>query len=216
MTSESSYLPAMGSHRLTRFYDPFIRLTLREREFKSRIIEQAHIEPGMRVLDLGCGTGTLCIMTKQACASATVVGLDADPEIIAIARQKADQAQVAVEWYVGTADDPPFAEESFDRIFSTLAFHHLTAIEKKSALVKACEMLRSRGELYIADFGPPQNLLMRIASAPAHVFDRKHRLAPNLRGQIPAMMKGAGFYAAEEVDKRMTIFGSLWFYRAMK
>jgi ubiquinone/menaquinone biosynthesis C-methylase UbiE len=216
MNPESSYLPAMGSHRLTRFYDPFIRLTVREHELKSRLIERANVESGMRVLDLGCGTGTLCIMTKQACPSATIVGLDADPEIIAIARRKAEQAQVAVEWHVGRADDPPFAPESFERIFSTLAIHHLTRVEKKNALVKAYQMLRLHGELYIADFGQPQNLLMRIASVPARMFDHKDRLAPHLKGRIPQMMKDAGFNAAEQVDNMTTIFGSLRFYRGVK
>jgi hypothetical protein len=72
----------------------------------------------------------------------------------------------------------------------------------------------------IADFGQPQNLLMRIASVPARMFDHKdrlaHRLAPHLKGRIPQMMKDAGFNAAEQVDNMTTIFGSLRFYRGVK
>ena len=55
----NSYVPALGYHWLTRFYDPIVRLTTRESTFKEALLRQAGIEAGHRVLDLGCGTGTL-------------------------------------------------------------------------------------------------------------------------------------------------------------
>lgn len=53
------YVPALRFHWLTRFYDPLIRVTLREDRFKALLVEQAVPQPGDRILDLGCGTGTL-------------------------------------------------------------------------------------------------------------------------------------------------------------
>ena len=82
------YIPALGFDWLTRFYDPVLRATLREDKFKRLLIEQARIEPGHDVLDLGCGTATLTIMVKQSCPAARVVGLDGDSKVLAIARQK--------------------------------------------------------------------------------------------------------------------------------
>ena len=86
---ERTYIPALRFDRLTAFYDPLIRWTLREATFKTRLIRQAHLEEGHRVLDLGCGTGTLTLMIKAAHPEADVVGLDVDPKVLKRAEAKA-------------------------------------------------------------------------------------------------------------------------------
>lgn len=65
MAAPESYVPALRFDRLTRVYDPLVRLTTRERTFKDRLLDQAEIGATDRVLDLGCGTGTLAIQAKQ-------------------------------------------------------------------------------------------------------------------------------------------------------
>ncbi|TMB47435.1 MAG: methyltransferase domain-containing protein [Deltaproteobacteria bacterium] len=85
---QQPYVPALGFDWLTRFYDPVLRATVREETFKRRLIEQARIQAAHDVLDLGCGTATLTIMVKQTCPAARVVGLDGDPKVLAIAREK--------------------------------------------------------------------------------------------------------------------------------
>lgn len=57
-SSESKYVPALGFHWLTPYYDALIATTIRERSFKHALIKQARFEPGQRVLDLASGTGT--------------------------------------------------------------------------------------------------------------------------------------------------------------
>jgi len=59
---------------------------------------------------------------------------------------------------------PPFAPSSFDRVVSSLVFHHLTSENKRRTLVKVRELLRPGGELHIADWGRPHNALMRVAA----------------------------------------------------
>ena len=81
------FIPALGSDLLTPFYDPLLWL-MRENRFKSDLILQARMSNGMRVLDVGCGTGTLAIMAKQVHPEAEVFGIDADSKIIGIARPK--------------------------------------------------------------------------------------------------------------------------------
>src|SRR6266498_2948524 len=95
MASEpEGYLPALRFRFLTRLYDPAIRLTTREGRFKRMLIDQAAAEPGQRILDLGCGTGTLAIDVKQRQPAAELIGLDADPEMLGQARRKAQDAGV--------------------------------------------------------------------------------------------------------------------------
>lgn len=62
---QTEYVPALGFHWLTPLYDLAVRLTTRERRFKTALIKQAAIAPGHRVLELACGTGTLAIWIKQ-------------------------------------------------------------------------------------------------------------------------------------------------------
>ena len=78
--ADRSYVPALGFDWLTRFYDPLLALTLREKTLKGRLIDQAGIAAGHDVLDVGCGTGTLAILAKTRQPRARVVGLDGDAD----------------------------------------------------------------------------------------------------------------------------------------
>jgi cyclopropane fatty-acyl-phospholipid synthase-like methyltransferase len=64
--SSTIYIPALKYRWLTRFYDPVVRVTTREATFKEALLQQASIQDGHRVLDLGCGTGTLAYLVKRA------------------------------------------------------------------------------------------------------------------------------------------------------
>jgi ubiquinone/menaquinone biosynthesis C-methylase UbiE len=211
----TSYIPALGFHWLTRFYDPVIRFTLREEYFKQRLIAQARVRPGDAVLDLGCGTGTLTTMIKRACPDANVVGLDVDPEILAIARRKAAAAGVDIELRQGLAYAPPFAAGSFDRVLTSLVLHHLSTADKIRTLAAVKALLRSGGELHIADWGKPHNLLMAVAAYGIRMLDGAATTQANLDGLIPAMMREAGFERVAEMDRMMTMFGTLSLYRGV-
>jgi ubiquinone/menaquinone biosynthesis C-methylase UbiE len=80
------YIPALSFSWLTPLYDPLLKWGMREETFKRNLIEQAGIQNGHQALDLGCGTGTLTIMLKQAVPGALVTGLDGDPEVLSIAK----------------------------------------------------------------------------------------------------------------------------------
>jgi cyclopropane fatty-acyl-phospholipid synthase-like methyltransferase len=107
MKPSNSYIPALGYRWLTRFYDPVVRLTTREATFKEALLRQASIRDGHRILDLGCGTGTLVIMVKRAYPSAEVFGLDADPEALKLARTKLEEAGVEGQLDQGLASALP-------------------------------------------------------------------------------------------------------------
>lgn len=209
-----TFLPALGLHSLTKFYDPVIRLTVRERAAKRRLIEQARIAAGMDVLDFGCGTGTLLLMVKRAYPDARVSGLDVDPEVLSIARDKLLRAGVDAALKEGRASAPPFPEASFDRVLTSLVLHHLTTAEKREALTGLRRLLRPDGELHVADFGPPQNALMWLVSRGVGSLAGSERTRVNLSGELPALVRECEFRDVEERGGMMTPFGTLAFFAA--
>lgn len=207
------FVPALGSAWLTPFYD-LVSWLLGEQTIKRDLVRQAAIGADTDVLDLGCGTGTLALIVKETRPEARVTGIDIDPEILAIARGKIDAAGATVRLVEGSATDPPLPPASFDRVLSTLMLHHLTTPQKREALAAARRLLRSGGELHVADWGKPQNALMQVASLSFRYFDGAETTGANLRGELPALITEAGFTDVRETEHRMTPLGTLTYLSA--
>lgn len=211
--NDEPYVRALRFRSLTRFYDRVLGATMKEEKFKRLLVEQARILPGQRVLDLGCGTGTLTILMKQAVPEAMAVGLDGDPEALAIAREKVERAG-AIELEHTLAWEAPFEAASFDRVLSSLVFHHLTTENKRQTLGKIREWLRPSGELHVADWGRPQDLLMRLAFLPVQLLDGFETTSDSAQGRLEPLMREAGFAEVAETHRERTLFGTLSLYRA--
>ncbi len=186
-------------------YDPVVRL-LRVDELRDRLIQQMRVGPGERVLDMGCGTGTLLLATKAAQPGASVVGVDPDCDILSIAMGKAAEAGVEVQFEVGFADRLPHADGSFDRVVSTLAFQHLTRREKAVALAEAYRVLRPGGRLHIVDVCEPSGLLMRALTLP---LTRDGRTADNRAGRVPQFIADAGSVDSRDSHRAARLFGTV-------
>jgi ubiquinone/menaquinone biosynthesis C-methylase UbiE len=210
------YIPALTYEWLTPLFDPLTRLTMRERTFKGRLLEQAAIEPGQRVLDVGCGTGTLAIWAKERQPDAEVVGLDGDPEVLERGRRKAAAAGVEVTLDQGLSYDLPYEDGLFDRVLSSLFFHHLMPDAKASTAAEIARVLKPGGELHVADFGPPQDLIARIGAEGIRRFDGIENTRDNLEGNLPAIFEAAGLSDARDRDRMRVIVGSLVFYSARR
>jgi ubiquinone/menaquinone biosynthesis C-methylase UbiE len=209
-------IPALRFDQLTALYDPHIRWTLRESTFKRQLVRQAAIQPGQRVLDLGCGTATFTLLLKQTQPRAEVIGLDGDPNVLRIAREKASSAHVSVTFDEGVSYALPYADASFDRVVSSLVFHHLTHETKVRTLREALRVLHPGGELHIADWGKAANILMRTAFLGVQLLDGFATTTENVQGVLPNLFEAAGFTDVEQTEQYATPFGTLALYRARK
>jgi len=208
-----AYIPAFGHSLLTPLYDFMMKYAARESTFKPKLVGQARIERGHKILDLGCGTATLTILLKKTQPEAEVIGLDPDPEILEIAKSKVANAGLDIALDYGTATQLPYPDNSFDRVFSSMVFHHLTLGNKFRALKEVFRVLKPGGELHVADFGKPQNALMRL---PSIIFGRLEENSDNVKGLLPQMFRNIGFVQVEEITSYMTVFGTVALYRAQK
>jgi ubiquinone/menaquinone biosynthesis C-methylase UbiE len=210
------YIPALSFDWLTPFYDTVMRLTTRETVFKKALVEQAKIKVNHRVLDLACGTGTLTILIKNTQPQAEVVGIDGDAKILEIAKRKTKESGVEVQFDKGISFDLPYEDESFDRVVSSLFFHHLTRENKLKTLREVKRVLKSNGELHIADWGLPANLLLKGSSYLIQLLDGSETTVDSFNGLLPKLMVDAGFETVKETNNYNSLFGTIRFHQSGK
>lgn len=210
------FVPALGFHWLTGLYDPVIAWTTRERRFKQLLLTQAGLAPGSRVLDLGCGTGTLALWARAAQPAAWLTGLDVDPVMLGRARTKLRRARTPVPLIRAYADRLPYADASFDCVLSSLFFHHLAADERRRTLRELLRVLRPAAELHVADWGQPVGAWMQVLSVSIRLLDGAANTADNLAGRIPVLLREAGFVEVATRDQLSTLYGTLALYSARR
>ncbi|MBP1685507.1 MAG: Methyltransferase type 11 [Deltaproteobacteria bacterium] len=213
---DHAYVPALSYDFLTPLYDPIVRLTTRDHTLKRRLLEQGGVRDDHRVLDIGCGTGTLLLLVRERVERATLIGLDGDLRILRIADSKSRKRPLPLAWVQAFSSQLPFASDAFDRVFSTLMLHHLSSDEKVATMREILRVLKPGGEVHIADWGRPHNLLMRVASLPLRLGHHGERATDNVQGRLPDLLRAAGFNDPQECARFATVFGTLSFYRASR
>ncbi len=203
MEHSRSYLPAAGHDWFLPLYDPIVSL-LGGSAARKTLLDQANIQPGHRVLDIGCGTGTLVTLIKQLHPEVEVVGLDPDPKALARARGKAERASVSILFDQGFADELPYCEASFDRVFSSFMFHHLEHDDKENTLRAVRQVLRPGGSFHLLDFGGPES---GVTGLLARLFHSSHRLSDNSESRILGLMSRVGFANPKKVSPGAMLLG---------
>jgi ubiquinone/menaquinone biosynthesis C-methylase UbiE len=114
------------------------------------------------------------------------------------------------------AFEVPYPDASFNRVISSLLFHHLTREKKERTLKEIFRVLRQGGELHVADWGKARNWPMRVAFLLVQMLDGFETTADNVNGLLLEMFRSAGFEEVQETIRYMTIVGPLSLYSARK
>jgi ubiquinone/menaquinone biosynthesis C-methylase UbiE len=179
MTRKTTNLETKGitmGYMPPALYDWVIHLATwgRESTYRREFVDLAHIQPGDRVLDIGCGTGTCALLAADDVgASGSVLGVDATPNLLNRARKKA-ASQGNVRFDEGLAESIPAADNSVDIIRCTLVMHHLPddALQIR-ALAEMNRILKPDGKLLIVDL--PSHSVPTMTPEEQHQHHKEHR-----------------------------------------
>src|SRR5262245_15260837 len=187
-----SYIPAAGHGWFLPLYDPIVAL-LGGGGARRALLDRAGLGSTHRVLDVGCGTGTLAVLIKRAYPQVDVVGLDPDHQALERARRKVARAGVQVRFDRGYADELPYAAGSFDHVFSSLMLHHLDEPAKAGTLREIHRVLAPGGALHVLDFATPR-----------------------AEDGLLSLLRQAGFVDARVAGHRRMLFASMAYYEARR
>lgn len=191
-----------------RFYDAASWLMSFGRGSKMNrdIVEAAGIQPGERVLDVGCGTGAQTLPAAANAGPGNVVGIDASPEMIEVARQKAAKQGLDVDLRVAPIEDLPFGEDEFDVVLSGFMLHHLPNDVQHKGFNEVRRVLKPGGRFLAVDMVSGRSFVGRIIGLLGHAHSQ------DAVERMKAAMREAGFETVDELDSKHR---DLFFLRAL-
>ena len=205
--------------RIAPRYDWFNRLAScgLDARWRRCTVEEAAVEPGMRVLDLCAGTGDLALLcAARQRSDGLVVGLDMNRSMLELARRKQQARAVQVAWLQGDAQSPPFAAGSFDRVL--IGFSTRNLVDVTLGLREMVRVLRPGGRLLILETGRPANPLLRIGYL-VFLFTVVRLIGLVLTGRVWPFTYLArsvrGFLTPAQMVERLTQVGSQAHYRPL-
>jgi ubiquinone/menaquinone biosynthesis C-methylase UbiE len=204
------------------------------RSHKSRTAENSaayllpRLRPGLSLLDVGCGPGTLTVDLARRVAPGAVVGVDTAEGVLAEARAHAQQAESAVTWEIGDVYALRFADASFDVVHAHQVLQHLSdpvaALREMRRVAKPGGVVAARDSDYSCFGWAPLDPLLTRWQELYRAVARRNRAEPDAGRFLKAWARAAGFTRIEIASSTWTWadaqtcawWGSLWAERAEK
>ncbi len=166
-----------------------------ERGYRRRAIALLDLKGHERVLDVGCGTGTLSREIAQALdkgKDSQVVGVDAAAGMIAVARRKG-AAISNLRFDAALAEKLPYPDGSFDCAVSTFFFHHVDFALKQKALAEMHRVLKPDGRAVIVDVDVPDSLFGKLCAWSGYILFRQEEIRENIQGRLREALYDSDF-----------------------
>lgn len=216
MKDEKKFIPALGYDWLTSFYDLTIKLTMPEKKFRTKLIDELAPQNDETILEFGFGTGQNLILCHQRNYKTKLIGVDIDSKVRKIADSKIRKMGVEITLDLYNGKTLNYANSAFDKVFSSLVFHQLDKETKLLCLKEIYRVLKPNGQLIIGDWGQAKSNIMRFAFYAVQILDGFKTTNDNVNGLLPKFMEQAGFKNVTETYFINTKIGTYSYYKATK
>ncbi|HEY8188563.1 MAG TPA: methyltransferase domain-containing protein [Pyrinomonadaceae bacterium] len=190
------------------------KITEQQVNMREALIQHARLEPGMRVLDLACGTGDPALeIARRVGPSGHVTATDLSPQMVDECRKNASAAGIAnMDFATADAENLQFGPECFDRVTSRLGAMYFVDVQRALAEIK--RVLVTGGIVTLQVWGPPDESpyfmnavgpFARRLSPPPPPADAPTpvRFAPP--GKLADALAAAGFFDTREDRRSMVL-----------
>jgi ubiquinone/menaquinone biosynthesis C-methylase UbiE len=211
---KEKFIPAFDFHFLTKLFDLFISTVIPENRIKGELIDFMNIREGHKILDFGCGTGTLLLMGKQKHPEAHFEGIDIDPKILKIAEGKIQKENLDILLTEYDGGELPLENNSINKVMTSMMMHHLSTDKKLIAMGEIFRILVTGGEIFIADFGKQKNPFIALIGKIALKFEPE--VEANFKGRLPQLLSDTGFRNVQTLKAYNTRSGTICIYTGEK
>jgi len=191
-TIEDEDLKIKGQmERMVGSYDKYMkRITFgREDNLRKMTVNLAQIKPGDSVLEIGCATGTLSLAAKrQVGPTGRVCAIDIISGMIEVSREKAKQANLEVDFQLGSIEKIPFPDEQFDEVICSFMIFHMSEKVRSKGIEEIYRVLKPQGKLMVLDLALPTKPVSRVILKLFLGFMLKHELK-----ELQPSMESTGF-----------------------
>jgi len=178
-------------------YDWLARLTGYGPSYYRKAALAMPIQPGIRLLDLGCGTGSLTLAAaRRLDGDGAIEGIDLSEKQLRRARTKTAAFPVSVTFRQGSVRELPYQDDQFDGVFASQVFHALPDEVRADAIAEAARVLRPGGFFALVEWSRPR---LGYTAAIWTLTILGSRRGHNWQGTYADLIEPAGFRLLSDV-----------------